>query len=572
MSTPRTGRAQGHDPITILAKAVPLPGPPGHHGAVMGEARSAGSARAHASLRRSVVARCLATLALGFATLVLTAGPAAADSVSASVSPMKGKPGDLVVMTATVQADECAGVTVIFRIGSGPSASRVTDASCFASASVVVPTAKPCPSNTNASATTKFGSDSLVFTIECAPPPKPKPTKSAKPTPTPTPTPEATPTPKASKSPKSKPKPSAKATKSPASPQASPSPTPTPTPSPTPTPTGSTAALAPLVPLDDGGPQPPTGGGGSRLGYDAAALAVLLLGTLAAVLLWRRAEPSRQQVGGAVTATLVVTSGVLVLPLYLQSEPAPSTTVRLRTITAEATVEPLSTASANATCPAGTVLVGGGARTNLTEGSDLRLTASRPTTDGWEAAAIAPGDAPLTLTAVALCTTDVGAATQIATSDQIVLSAGTVERVNPRCPGDDRPMALGYDTGDGRAVAALPLAHGGALAAWSGQAPTSARATLLCTTSKTTAYVVRHEGEATEIPDGDAGEAKATCASGSQAISGGYVAAASVGGRLAEVTVLSAAPSSDRYVVVAAAPQGQGGIQLTAYALCLPTE
>ncbi len=551
---------------------MPLARTAGHHGVVMGEvrlARSARSARARASSRRSAVARCLAVLALGLAALVFTAGPAAADSVQASVSPDKGKPGDVVVMAATVQADQCSGVTVIFRIGSGTSVSRVTNASCVASASVVVPTVKPCPSNSSATATTSLGSDSLGFTINCAPPPKPKPTKTAKPTPTPTPTPAATP--KASKTQKSKPKPSVKAT--PSAPSESPqaSPTPSATPTPTPSPTQSVAALAPLVPLDDGGPQMPTGGGGSRLGYDAAALAVLLLGTLAAVLLWRRAEPSRQQIGGAVTATLVVTSGVLVLPLYLQSDPAPSTTVRLRTISAVATVEPLATAAVTATCPAGTVLLGGGARTNLTEGSDLRLTASRPTPEGWEAAAIAPADAPLTLTSVALCTTDVGAAAQIVTSEQIVLSAGTVERVNPRCPGDDRPMALGYDTGDGRAVAALPLAHGAALAAWSGPAPTSARATLLCTTSKTTAYVVRHEGEATEIPDGQAGGAKATCAAGSQAISGGYVAAASVGGRLAEVSVLSAAPSGDRYVVSAAAPKGQGGIQLTAYALCLPT-
>ena len=44
--------------------------------------------------------------------------------------------------------------------------------------------------------------------------------------------------------------------------------TPTPTPDPV---AGLVAALAPLLPLDDGGPQPPTGTGGGRLGDDAAA-------------------------------------------------------------------------------------------------------------------------------------------------------------------------------------------------------------------------------------------------------------------------------------------------------------
>ena len=83
--------------------------------------------------------------------------------------------------------------------------------------------------------------------------------------------------------------------------------------------------------------------------------------------------------------------------------------------------------------------------------------------------------------------------------------------------------------------------------------------------------MVRYDGSAVQIDPDGTGTAEAVCPSGSQAVGGGYVAAASVGGRITRVAVLGAAPASDRYRVDAAADAGGGGVLLTAYALCVPT-
>ena len=184
----------------------------------------------------------------------------------------------------------------------------------------------------------------------------------------------------------------------------------TPTPIPTPSP-AVVAALAPLLPLDDGGPQPPTGTGGGSLADDAAAAGVLLVGGLVTLLLWRRGH-SRPVVGGGLAATMVLASVVLAAPVALATDPAPSTSVRLRPTSVVVAIAAGKTGTASADCPAGSVLVGGGARTSLPSGtsaasaSTLLLSTSKPTANGWQAAATAPDGAALQLTALALCTTD----------------------------------------------------------------------------------------------------------------------------------------------------------------------
>lgn len=158
----------------------------------------------------------------------------------------------------------------------------------------------------------------------------------------------------------------------------------------------------------------------------------------------------------------------------------------------------------------------------------------------------------------------------LVTEAPVAVPVGAAGRTQARCPAG-HPLAVGWSADGAQAVVALPLAQGSSLASWAGDELTSTTASLLCTTTESTVQVVRYDGSAVQIAPGSHGTAEAGCPDGSQAVGGGFVSAASVGGRITHVAVEEATPSSDLYRVSAATAADSGGVLLTAYALCVPT-
>ena len=196
------------------------------------------------------------------------------------------------------------------------------------------------------------------------------------------------------------------------------------------------------------------------------------------------------------------------------------------------------------------------------------MSASLPAANGWTVTATAAEDA-ITLTAVAQCTTDLGVVTATAAGLPASLSAGDTARTSARC-ADGRPLALGWSGTNTEAVAGLPLAEGATVISWGEKDAATSATNLLCATSASTAWPLRYDSDQVEIPAGTEGTATAACPAGNRAVGGGYVAAASVGGRVAPVTVIEAAPESEGFVVEVAADASGTGVLLTSYALCLP--
>ncbi|HYN75988.1 MAG TPA: hypothetical protein VEV13_07290 [Candidatus Limnocylindria bacterium] len=325
------------------------------------------------------------------------------------------------------------------------------------------------------------------------------------------------------------------------------------------------------MPVDDGGPQTPTPAPSSRLGFDLAALAVLVAGGLGALALWRRGGGSLQ-VGGVVAGTLALAAGVVVVPAAFAAEPAPRANVVLSEVVAATSVAEGKTATVTASCPAGSVLVGGGLRTTPdAAATTAHVSVSQPTAGGWQVTATAGSEAPVTLTAVAECTSNRGVEPVLATGPTVALPSGSSVESVVGCP-DGQPLAVGWNTGTASPVAVLPLQTGGIVSAWARtDGAALATTTLHCTGGAATVDVLRSDEGSLDVVSGGVGESEATCPAGFSAVGGGYTAAARYGGRLAAVTPMTAAPEDDGYVVRVQAEPGGPPLQLSVYALCLPT-
>ncbi len=312
--------------------------------------------------RAALVARALAVALFAGSALFAVAGPAAAADVIIVNTSESGpsRAGEQHSFAVALAGADCSGARVTFAITGGSSKTVSATSDCIATASLSLPRPSSCPSagaTVDWTASIDEGTVQDTVDVECPPKPKPTPTPTKTPKPSPTPTPTPTPTPISS--------PTSASTPTPSESSASPTPTESSTPSVTPslTPATVTVGLAPLVPLDDGGPQPPTGSHGSGLLNGLAGLALLVIGVIVAVVLWNRGG-SRPLVAGVVVGTLLLVAGVLTLPLVLEDDPAPSTSVRLRPTSVVTQIAPGETGRAIAECPAGSVLVGGGARTS----------------------------------------------------------------------------------------------------------------------------------------------------------------------------------------------------------------
>ncbi len=510
---------------------------------------------------REILARALAAVALGamsLGMLVATAAPAhAVTAVALSVSPSSGKPGQSVFMAATAIGPNCDGRQVTFSLGSR-STTRTTNKNCFASATLTVPLVKPCPASVSARASVAGAFDRSSFTVKCAPDPKP----TTKPKPKPKPTASASPTPKPEPKPTKKPKP--KPTKKP-KPKPTPSPTLSPTTAPEPEPTRS--ELLPLVPVDDGGPRPGASQEGSTAFSDPAALGVVLLGGLTALLLALRPQRRPELIGVVAAVTVALAAGLVALPEALVGGSPPPEGMKLSVVRTQAAP---GTAVALALCPPGSAPVGGGASTKARDGTPTVLTRSQPTAQGWQAEVASGQDTEADLTAVAVCAEMTAFAAQLETSEQVALAPGATGRFSPRCSAG-QPLAMGWDAGTARAVSALPLAQGGAFAVRAGGLATSARGYLLCADADSGTAITRYRGSTKSIVGGKERTASALCPAGQQPVGGGFVATSGLGGRLAEVSIRSAAPADNRYTVAAAAPPRGADVQLTVYALCVPS-
>ena len=555
--------------------------------------------------RRAAGARVAGLLAAVFVVLLLSSPSAAADGIQLKDlhHGREDRVGEPVDVVARVHGKGCAGTIVTFSFVGGPA----TDAAavdtrhddCDATATLQIPLPAECDGTQRDGRLTLQASipdadpRQQDMTVRCPtvappPPPPPPPTPTASPTPTesampPPPPPTAGPTPPGSTPAPSSVLPPALPFPSSLSAPLTASQSPGAGTVPVPSSAQPSAPEAPeeqplvarnaalLVPVDDGGPQPPDPGTGHLLADQMAALLALVsvaAGGALTALIWHRGA-SRSVVGGVVAGTLVLASAPLIAPSLTAQGVVASTAVRIRPIAVDQAVQAGATASATAQCPAGSVLVGGGVRSGGAGAAAGVLSLSVPTADGWTATATAPVTDDLTLTAVALCTTDTGLGTTSAASTAASLAEGDTGRTQARC-ADGAPLALGWSGERAPAVAELPLRNGATSIAWGTQDAATSLTNVLCTAPGSTAYPVRHDSEQVQIAAGTTGSAAAICGRESWAVGGGYVAAANVGGRVAPVTVLGAAPDGGVFHVEVAAAGTGTGVLLTAYALCVP--
>ncbi len=222
----------------------------------------------------------------------------------------------------------------------------------------------------------------------------------------------------------------------------------------------------------------------------------------------------------------------------------------LSEVVAATSVAEGKTGTVTASCPAGSVLVGGGLRTAPdAAASTVHVSVSQPTAGGWQVTATAGSTTAVTLTAVAECTSSRAVAPVLAIGPTVAVPSGSSVESAVGCP-DGQPLAVGWSTGTASPVAVLPLQAGGIVSSWARTDGLAlATATLQCTGGSATVDVLRSDEGGLDVVSGGVGESEATCPAGFSAVGGGYTAAAPYGGRLAAVTPLTAAPEEDRYVV-----------------------